>query len=191
MKIRESGMPDEAYWESLFDISFILDALGIQEDLQAVVELGCGYGTFTLPVAQRIQGTLHTFELEPELIQRTQERAQQAGLQNIRYYPRDVVEQGYGLPPGGVDACLLFNILHTEEPIALLRESAQLLRPGGWLFAIHWNPNPKTPRGPSMAIRPLPEDIATWAKATGLLQPHGPWISLPPWHYGWRFQKME
>jgi len=29
MKLRESGMPDEAYWETLFDVPLILDRLGI------------------------------------------------------------------------------------------------------------------------------------------------------------------
>jgi hypothetical protein len=29
MKVRESGMPEEAYWESLFDVSLILARLGV------------------------------------------------------------------------------------------------------------------------------------------------------------------
>ena len=28
MKLRENGMPEEAYWETLFDASLILDRLG-------------------------------------------------------------------------------------------------------------------------------------------------------------------
>ncbi len=43
MKVRESGMPEEAYWESLFDIETILDRLGIDGSLGDVIELGCGY----------------------------------------------------------------------------------------------------------------------------------------------------
>ena len=56
MKLRESGMPEESCWESLFDVELALDRLGIDRSLQDVVELGCGYGTFTIPVARRISG---------------------------------------------------------------------------------------------------------------------------------------
>ena len=43
-------MPEEAYWETLFDVRLILDRLGIDSNLKDVVELGCGYGTFAIPV---------------------------------------------------------------------------------------------------------------------------------------------
>ena len=42
MRLRESGMPEEAYWETLFDVPLILDRLGIDARLKNVVELGCG-----------------------------------------------------------------------------------------------------------------------------------------------------
>ena len=49
-------MPDETFWESLFDLPLILDRLDIDETIRDVAEIGCGYGTFTLPVARRISG---------------------------------------------------------------------------------------------------------------------------------------
>ena len=55
MKVRDSGMPDESHWESLFDVPLILTRLGIGE-FHEVAELGCGYGTFTIPVARAISG---------------------------------------------------------------------------------------------------------------------------------------
>lgn len=48
MKICDSDMPDEAFWESLFDIPLILEPLAIGQ-YHDVAELGCGYGTFTVP----------------------------------------------------------------------------------------------------------------------------------------------
>ncbi len=57
MRFRDSGMPDEAYWETLFGVPLILSKLGIGR-FNDVVELGCGYGTFSVPVAQTIRGTL-------------------------------------------------------------------------------------------------------------------------------------
>jgi hypothetical protein len=57
MKVRDSGMPEQSYWEGLFDIGGVLDALKIDQEVNDAVEVGCGYGTFTLPVAQRIRGS--------------------------------------------------------------------------------------------------------------------------------------
>ncbi len=51
MKARESGMPDEQMWDQFFDTDFILKGLGIQNLTGTIVDMGCGYGTFTVPAA--------------------------------------------------------------------------------------------------------------------------------------------
>lgn len=195
MKLRDSGMPDEAYWETLLDVPLILDRLGIAT-LQSsaatgdVAELGCGFGTFSLPIARRISGTLRTFDIEPAMVARTQARAAAAGLSNVVCEVRDVFADGFGCDDASQEACLLFNILHCEHPVRLLGEAARIVRPGGWVLAIHWRHDPATPRGPALAIRPRPEQIAGWAAETGALAPVGVTIDLPPWHYGLRFRRQ-
>lgn len=189
MKLRESGMPDEKFWESLFDVELILDRLRIDQSLQEIVELGCGYGTFTLPVARRIAGRLHTFDIAEEMVARTAERAKAEKLDNVVCEMRDVFLTGFGVPSESQDACLLFNILHGEEPMRLLNEAARVVRPGGFVHVIHWRHDSATPRGPSLAIRPHPEQIAAWAAHTGQLFAAGPTMNLPPWHYGLRLVK--
>ena len=70
MKLRESGMPAQAYWETLLDVPFILDAFGFIADSATgdIAELGCGYGTFTIPLAARIRGTVHALDLDPAMV---------------------------------------------------------------------------------------------------------------------------
>lgn len=189
MKLRESGMPEEAYWETLFEVPLILDRMGIDGRLHDVVELGCGYGTFTLPVARRVAGTVHTFDIEPGMVERTRQRATIAGVTNLQGTVRDVLAAGFGLREASHDAGLLFNILHGEDPVRLLAEAARVVRPGGTVCVIHWRHDPATPRGPALAIRPRPDQIITWANATGLLTPDGPTLELPPWHYGLRLSR--
>jgi SAM-dependent methyltransferase len=191
MKLRESGMPEEAYWETLFDVPLILDRLGIDARLRNVIEFGCGYGTFTIPVAKRVSGVVTTFDIDPAMVERTRGRAATAGACNVRYVVRDVFAEGFGGEACSQDACLLFNILHCEEPVGLLAESARVVRPGGAVLLIHWRCDPATPRGPSMDIRPRPERIIGWAGQTGLLEAEGPMIDLPPWHYGFRLRRTE
>jgi SAM-dependent methyltransferase len=178
MKIRDSGMPSEDYWETLFDVPLILSRLGIA-GFHDVAELGCGYGTFSVPAARAISGTLYTFDVDPEMVARTKERA--AGLPMVCEL-RDVVANGFGVR---VDAALLFNILHCDRPVELLRQAANALKSGGEVLAIHWRYG-ETPRGPSLDIRPRPEQIVVWAAEAGLRQASDV-IDLPPWHYGVKF----
>lgn len=88
---------------------------------------------------------------------------------------------------GTQDAALLFNILHCEQPMALLSEAARVVRSGGSVLVIHWRHDLATPRGPALDIRPQPEQIIAWAEQTGNLKAAGGVINLPPWHYGLRF----
>jgi ubiquinone/menaquinone biosynthesis C-methylase UbiE len=149
-----------------------------------VVDFGCGYGTFTIPAARIVSGTVYALDIEPEMIQITQTKAESVGLRNVRTTLCDFVSNGTGLPSASVDYAMLLNILHAERPEVLLREAFRLLRPGGKLAIMHWNYDPATPRGPSMDIRPRPDPCRDWAvgERFRLLEPGI--MGLPPYHYG-------
>jgi SAM-dependent methyltransferase len=183
MKVRDSGMPPQDYWETLLDVPGILDAFGFGPATGDVAELGCGYGTFTLPLARRIAGTVHTIDIEGNMVAITRQRANAAGLTNVQAALRDVLTHGFGPPAGSCDAALLFNILHAEQPVALLRAARDVVRPDGLVAVIHWRSDVTTPRGPSLDIRPRPEQIIAWAGEAGLETPGAPFL-LPPWHFG-------
>jgi SAM-dependent methyltransferase len=185
MKLRDSGMPEEAYWESLFDVPRVLARMGIDDSLGDVAELGCGFGTFSIPIARTIRGTLHTFDIDPAMVDRTRERGTELSPGKIACELRDVMRDGFGVT--GMDAALVYNLLHCEEPMVLLQRAADAVRRGGLVLAIHWR-YAETPRGPSLDIRPRPEQIAEWAEQTGRLARDGDMIDLPPWHYDWRFR---
>ena len=182
-------MPPQDYWETLMDVPGILDAFDFGPSTRNVAELGCGYGTFTLPLASRVSGTVHAIDIDSDMVARTTARALTAGVLNVRVQKRDLLREGFGVPPGSCDAVLLFNILHGEEPVALLRAAAEALRRGGLIAVIHWRTDLKTPRGPSADIRPTPEHILKWSAAAGCLDAQGPSFLLPPWHYGLKLVK--
>jgi SAM-dependent methyltransferase len=190
MKVRDSGMPPQDYWETLLDVPGILDAFGFGPATGDVAELGCGYGTFTLPLARRITGTMHAIDIEADMVALTRQRAKATGLANVQAELRDVLTDGFGPPPGSCDAALLFNILHAEDPVAFLKAARNVVRPGGLVAVIHWRSDVATPRGPALEIRPRPEQIALWAATTGL-QAERPAFLLPPWHFGLKLHRLQ
>lgn len=191
MKVRDSGMPEQDYWESLFDIPAILNGLKVGSSIGDAVEVGCGYGTFTVPVAKRIGGTLHAFDIDADMIARTRDRLARANAANVALYHRDVIADGFSLAARSVDVVLLFNILHAETPVELLRVSASVLRPDGLVLVIHWRSDVETPRGPDLSIRPRPTQVVAWAAATQMLSLLGPPRTLPPWHFGVVLQRTD
>jgi SAM-dependent methyltransferase len=112
-----------------------------------------------------------------------------AGLKNVKVRLRDFVAKGTGLPDASVQYAMLFNILHAEEPLLLLREAHRVLEPGGLLGIMHWNYDPATPRGPSMDIRPRPEQCHGWAVEAGFEPMPSGRIDLSPYHYGMVFKR--
>lgn len=176
-------MPDENVWQGFFDPGHALRLLALDEAIGDAVDFGCGYGTFAIPAAQIIRGQLHAFDIEPEMIAATRQKATAAGAANIRFHLGDFVSNGTGLVAGSVDYVMLFNLLHAEHPRGLLREAHRILRVGGQLAIMHWNYDPLTPRGPPLAIRPRPEQCRQWL-AEEKFDVIKAGVDLPPYHYG-------
>jgi len=189
MKIRDSGMPEQPIWDAFFDPEAILGMLGLTAACEDVVEFGCGYGTFTLPAARLVGGTVFALDLEPEMIETTQRHAAEAGLANVILDHRDFLATGSGLGEETVGYAMVFNILHLEQPGQLLAEAHRVLRRGGLLGITHWNHDPTTPRGPDMSFRPHPEQCLGWAEAIGFTRLGAGIIDLPPYHWGAVLQK--
>ena len=103
-----------------------------------VVEFGCGYGTFTIPAARLIEGHVTALDIDSEMVAATARNAEAAGLSNVTAVVRDFEADGCGLPLGRAGYIMLFNILHLEDPVKLLREACHTLAPGGKAGIIHW-----------------------------------------------------
>jgi SAM-dependent methyltransferase len=183
MKIRDSGMPNSQTWESFFEPSLVLRRLVFSSNTEDVADFGCGYGTFSIPAAQRTTGIVHAFDIDREMIEATDTKARNLGLSNVMTVERDFVAEGTGLLEGSIGYAMLFNVLHAEDAVSLLRESFRILRAQGVLGVIHWVHDARTPRGPDLSIRPRPDQCIKWASEVGFVLEGSP-ISLPPYHYG-------
>jgi ubiquinone/menaquinone biosynthesis C-methylase UbiE len=184
MKIIDSGMPEEEMWAGFFSPKEILVKMGLIAEMKVVVDLGCGYGTFTIPAAQLFpESTIYAIDIEKEMIEVVKKKATEEKLNKTIAIQRDFVATGTGLAEKSVDFVMLFNILHAENPVGILSETFRILKDGGKAGIVHWIYDSKTPRGPSLEIRPKPEQCKKWAKEAGL-SIIGETISLPPYHYG-------
>ncbi len=187
MKIRESGMPQPEVWHSFFDPPAVLAQMGLDARATNVVDFGCGYGTFSIAAARCVSGTVHALDIDPAMLRIARLNAQQAGVTNINFTEQDFVVHGAALANASADYVMVFNILHLEQPVALLQEARRILRPGGTIGVVHWNYDARTPRGPPMDIRPQPQQCIEWAQQAGLrTRSQSAVIDLPPYHYGIR-----
>lgn len=176
-------------WAGFFAPETILRKLGLSAGSGDVADFGCGYGTFAIPAAKITRGIVHAIDIEQKMIAVTRAKAKAEGLLNLRVCQRDFMVDGTGLTDASVGYCLVFNILHCEEPTALLREAWRILAPGGTLAIMHWNYSPETPRGPNLNIRPRPEQCREWAVEAGFAVAGDSLVDLPPYHYGLLFRK--
>ena len=167
MKGRESDMPDEACWAGFFAAEIAVDRLLGAAVPGDVIEFGCGYGTFTVPAARRTKGRVTALDIEPEMVDCVRHKAATLELPNIQADVRDFVAQGTGLDSGSQAHAMIYNLLHLQHPVKLLREASRILHDGGVLSVMHWRSDIQTPRGPSLAIRPALEQCREWMTGAG------------------------
>lgn len=188
MKIRESGMPCEELWTSFFTPEQTLLALGLTQACSNAVDFGCGYGTFAIPAARIIRGTMYALDIDPEMVDLTRAKAEAEQLENLVVRQCDFEDCGTGFDDATADYVMLFNILHTERPQVLLREAWRILKQNGRLAVMHWNYG-TTPRGPSMGIRLRPEQCRELVTEAGFVLK--PLVQLPPHHYGFVAKRRD
>jgi SAM-dependent methyltransferase len=149
-----------------------------------VVEFGCGYGTFTIAAAERTAGRVIAIDIDAIMVAETTRKAVRAGLSNVVGFVRDFAATGTGLPDAQAGRAMLFNILHIENPVGLLREAYRVLAPGGEVGIIHWRSDIETPRGPSLPIRPTAEQCRAWGEEAGFEFVRYETLCCCSWHWG-------
>src|ERR1022692_2949324 len=110
VKTRDSGMPDEELWASFFAPAKEIAMLGLNADIGNAADFGCGYGTFAVPAAKVVRGTVYALDIDPAMVAATRARADAEGVRNVEANARDIVACGTGLPDAAVDYVMLFNI---------------------------------------------------------------------------------
>ena len=182
-------MPAENIWSAFFNVDLILSELFINSKIIDLVEIGCGYGTFTIPSARLITEKLYAFDIENEMLDILKKKLRNEHIENVILEQRDILTQTTGLEDNSIDYVMLFNILHYESPAEFLNEAYRILKPKGRVGIIHWRSDIDTPRGPHLTIRPKPDHIIQWIdehKFSLLKEP----VVLEPYHFGLILSKI-
>ncbi len=106
-------------------------------------------------------------DIEADLIERLRQKSNERAIRNVHAEVCDFVADGTGLEAETQSYAMIFNLLHLENPVALLKEAYRVLQSGGKLSVIHWRSDMPTPRGPTLDIRPTPEQCRRWMKHAG------------------------
>lgn len=77
-------------------VSLVIDALNCHKDMH-VLELFCGLGNFTLPIAKHV-ASVTAVEGEASLIARARTNAENNGIDNVNYHVANLMEDVSGLP---------------------------------------------------------------------------------------------
>jgi SAM-dependent methyltransferase len=162
----------------------IMDALGIA-DGAVVADLGGG-GWFTIRLSRRVgpNGLVYAQDIQPQMIEAINRRAQQEGVTNVRTVLGTSTDPRL---PGGLDAVLIVDAYREmDEPSrpqviqALLRNVERALKPQGRIGIVDFLPGGGGP-GPAAEDRVKPETVIAAVQGAGLrLQARE---AVPPFQY--------
>jgi ubiquinone/menaquinone biosynthesis C-methylase UbiE len=169
-------------WSKFFDPEQILQQMEVGNDLQSVVDLGSGFGTFSIPASEMIKGEVHAFDIDLDMILQLQTKIDQLDIKNINLHLKDFIAEGISLPDNSVDYVMLFNILHHDNPHQILNDVFRVLKTGEKAGIIHWRSDIPTPRGPHLDFRPTPDECKKWAVESGFTITKE--LNLKPYHFG-------
>ena len=156
--------PDRDAWQRPDQI---MDALQIGEN-SVVADLGAGGGWFTVRLAHRVgpNGRVYAEDIQPQMIESIQRRRDRENLPNVKTVLGTAVDPK--LPAGSLDAVLIVDAYHeVEQPVALLKNVAKALKPGGTIGIVNFKKDGGGP-GPDMDERVDAEKVVDDARAAGL-----------------------
>jgi ubiquinone/menaquinone biosynthesis C-methylase UbiE len=180
-------MPDPDWWQALWPRpDEVLAKLGIGSAAD-VVDLCCGDGLFTVPLA-RIARNVVAIDLDPAILELARARSAAAGVTNCVFLMGDAYDVAT-LVADPQDFVLIANTFHgVPDKLRLARAVVSILKPGGRFAVINWHRRPREetvvlgePRGPRTEMRMTPEDVTQAVAAVGLRSVA--LIELPPYHY--------
>ena len=109
--------------------------LGVLEPDMRILDVGCGPGTITADLAERVpDGRVVGMDSESAVLGKARALAGERRLANLEFTTGDVYELGY--PDASFGVVHAHQVLqHLADPVSALREMARVCEPGGYVAA--------------------------------------------------------
>ncbi len=171
---------------AVLDPARVLPRFKIEEGW-TTVDIGCGTGVFTFPMAGMVgpAGKVYSVDLEPKMLERLRERIAERNAGNIEAVLS--TEDSVPLPDGIADFVLLSTVLHELEGVETLLEIRRILKKLGILGVIDWKKKTDL-MGPPKRHRLSEGEAASLMREAGF-EP-GPPLDLGTSHYGFRARRI-
>lgn len=153
----------------------IISLLPIEPD-HAVMDVGCGNGFFSFPLAGYLaRGRLYAVDMQDGMLQDIRDRVAAENIGNI-----EVVlsrESDIPLPKAGLNGVFSAFMFHeTLDQAGFLRLLKRLLKPGGWLAMLEWHKR-EMESGPPVSERIAEEECLSLLEAAGFMLASRPYLS--------------
>jgi ubiquinone/menaquinone biosynthesis C-methylase UbiE len=186
-------MPTAGWWDALWpDPAAVVARIGIAAGME-VVDLCCGDGWFTLPIA-KIARHVTTIDIDRTTLDAVRARLARQGVADCAFVDGDAydIDRKIARP---ADFVFLANAFNGVPDKARLARAANALGPHGLFVIVNWHARPRDetpilgrPRGPATELRVTPE--ATRAAVEPAVFRLRQLMELPPNHYGAVFEEV-
>ena len=122
----------------------IIEKAGVSQGMTCV-DLGCGAGTLSLPLAEKVgsTGKIYAVDTNPDVLEVIQEKNPPANLVTLQKSAADT-----GLNASIADCCFMILLLHEVPPEGVLTEAYRLLKTEGKAVILEWRMDFDSPRPP-------------------------------------------
>jgi ubiquinone/menaquinone biosynthesis C-methylase UbiE len=152
--------------KKLYHPDLKLETTGLREGM-VFMDIGCGYGFFTLPAAQIVgeKGKVYAVDVSAVSIDRLKREAAEKGLKNVTAIVGEAEETVFC--NGCADMVFYSIVLHDfRNPLKVLQNAKLMLKPTGTLVNLDWKKK-RMPIGPPVGIRFSEEQASSLIKQAG------------------------
>ena len=189
-----TSMPDRNWWQELWPKpKETMQSLGVREHM-TVLDLCCGDGYFTVPLAELVE-KVYGLELDCHFLIEATRLANDQGVSNCQWVQGDAMKTT-SLVPENVDCVLMANTFHgIPEKTELVNQIYSLLKSQGMFVVINWHKRDREettvlglPRGPKTEMRMSPLELNDIVVPSGFILEKS--FDVSAYHYASVYVKL-